>query len=84
MFQDYTFPYSFKTIPFTFDQIINQTTVNIIPHPHLALTNPLREFPLLVVAAFPPNPTTSAVIIALLPPAKTAKEKKHWFHSKPF
>jgi len=37
--------------------------------------NPLREFPLLVVAAFPPNPTTSAVIIALLPPTKRAKEK---------
>ena len=35
---------------------------------HLSLTNPLRELPLFVVAAFPPKPTTNAVIIALFPP----------------
>ena len=35
--------------------------------------NPLREFPLLVVVAFPPNPTTNAVIIALLPPINSKK-----------
>ena len=40
----------------------------VITHLHLSLMNPLREFPRFVVAAFPPNPTTSAVMIALLPP----------------
>ena len=30
--------------------------------------NPLREFPLFVVVALPPKPTTNAVMIALLPP----------------
>lgn len=39
-----------------------------ISHLHLSFMNPLREFPLLVVVAFPPNPTTNAVIMALLPP----------------
>ena len=39
-----------------------------ITHLHLSFMNPLREFPLLVVVAFPPNPTTNAVIMALLPP----------------
>ena len=62
---------------FFFNQIINRLQpVKIIPHLHLSLMNPLREFPLLVVAAFPPNPTTSAVIIALFPPAKRAKGKQ--------
>lgn len=44
--------------------------------------NPLRELPLLVVAAFPPNPTTNAVIIALLPPAKRKDQKTSSTHSE--
>ena len=38
--------------------------------------NPLREFPLFVVVAFPPKPTTNAVIIALLPPVKEQHKTK--------
>ena len=35
---------------------------------HLSFTNPFKQFPLLVVQAFPPKPTTMAVMMALFPP----------------
>ena len=41
------------------------------------LMNDLMEFPLLVAVAFPPRPTTKAVITALFPPKTTTHQYEY-------